>query len=86
MLKYLFIHGDSRIIMTPTELKMQSTIHLERKAGCLPRQNTDLRFNCIVGCIFNSVITRESPCILTDMIDAVYCIRFIIMQNMKRNF
>jgi hypothetical protein len=89
MLKYLFIHGDSPVIMSPTELKMQPTIHLERKAGYLPRQNTDLRFKCIVGCIFNSVglvITRESPCILTDMIDAVYCIHFVIMQNMKRSF
>jgi hypothetical protein len=43
--------------MSPTELKMQPTIHLERKA---------LRSKFIVGCIFNSVgliITRESPCI-----------------------
>jgi hypothetical protein len=55
MSKYLFIHGDSQVIMTPTELKMQYTIHLERKAGYLPRQNPDLRFKCIVGCIFNSI-------------------------------
>jgi hypothetical protein len=46
---------------------MQHTIHLERKAGYLPRPYPALRSKCIVGCIFNSVvliITRESPCIM----------------------
>jgi hypothetical protein len=45
---------------------MQPTIHLEGKAGYLPRLYPALRSKCIVGCIFNSVgpiITRESPCI-----------------------
>jgi hypothetical protein len=28
-----FIQGDSRVIISPTELKMQPIIHLERKAG-----------------------------------------------------
>jgi hypothetical protein len=45
---------------------MQPTIHLEGKAGYLPRPYTALRSKCIVGCIFNSVrliITRESLCI-----------------------
>jgi hypothetical protein len=27
----MYILGDSRVIMSPTELKMQPTIHLERK-------------------------------------------------------
>jgi hypothetical protein len=46
--------------MSTTELKMQPTIHLERKAY------PALRCKCIVGCIFNSVvriITREIPSI-----------------------
>jgi hypothetical protein len=45
---------------------MQPTIHLERKAGFLPRPDPALRSKCIVGCILNSlgvIITRESPCI-----------------------
>jgi hypothetical protein len=29
----LFIQGDSQVIMSPMELKMQPTIHVERKAG-----------------------------------------------------
>jgi hypothetical protein len=31
--KQTLIQGDSRVIMSPTELKMQPTIHLKRKAG-----------------------------------------------------
>jgi hypothetical protein len=53
--------------MSPTELKMQPRIHLERKVGHLTRPYSDLRSKCIVGCIFNSVgliITCESSCIL----------------------
>jgi hypothetical protein len=45
---------------------MQPTIHLEGKAGYLPRLYPALRSKCIVGCIFNSVgliITRRSRCI-----------------------
>jgi hypothetical protein len=60
------IQGISRVIMTPTELKMQPTIHLEGKAAYLSRRYPALRSKCIVGCIFNSVgliITREIPCI-----------------------
>jgi hypothetical protein len=30
---YKNIQGDSPIIMSPTEMKMQPTIHLERNAG-----------------------------------------------------
>jgi hypothetical protein len=33
----MYIQGDSRVIMSPTELKMQPTIHLERKAGYTSR-------------------------------------------------
>jgi hypothetical protein len=49
--------------MSPIELKMQPTIHLE---GYLMRPDPALPSICIVGCIFNSVrliITREIPCI-----------------------
>jgi hypothetical protein len=52
--------------MSPTELKMQPTIRLERNAGYLPCPFPALRSEYIVGCIFNSVgliIARESPCI-----------------------
>jgi hypothetical protein len=52
--------------MSPIELKMQPTIHLEGKAGYLMRPDRALPSKCIVGCIFNSVrliITREIPCI-----------------------
>jgi hypothetical protein len=50
--------------MSPTELKMKPTIHLERKAVYLPRPCPAVRSKCIVGCIFSSVgliITGESP-------------------------
>jgi hypothetical protein len=50
--RYIDIQGDSREIMSPTELKMQPTIHLERKTGYLPRSDPALRSKCIVGCIF----------------------------------
>jgi hypothetical protein len=49
------IQGISRVIMSPTELKMQPTIHLEGKAGYLPRPYPALPSKCIVGCIFNSL-------------------------------
>jgi hypothetical protein len=54
------------MIMTPTELKMQPTIHLQSKSGPGRGQNPGLQCQCIVGCIFNSVgliITREILCI-----------------------
>jgi hypothetical protein len=41
--------------MTPTELEMQLTIHMEGKAGYLPRPDPALPSKCIVGCIFNFV-------------------------------
>jgi hypothetical protein len=47
------------------ELKMQPTIHLQRKAGYGRGKHPALPSKCIVGCIFNSVgliITCESPC------------------------
>jgi hypothetical protein len=37
--------------MSPVKLKMQPTIHLEPKAGYLPRLYPALRSKCIVGCI-----------------------------------
>jgi hypothetical protein len=51
--------------MSPTELKMQPTIYLERRAGYGRGKYAALRSKSIVGCIFNSVgliITRKSPC------------------------
>jgi hypothetical protein len=62
------MQGVSQVIMNQTELKMQPTILLERKARYGRGKYPDLRSKCIVGCIFNSVrviITRESPCIVT---------------------
>jgi hypothetical protein len=59
--------------MSLTELKMQPTIHLERKAGYFARPYLALRSKCIVGCIFNSVgfiITCETPCIYVDALYA----------------
>jgi hypothetical protein len=55
-----------RYLMSPTELKMQSTIHLQSKAGYGRRQDPGLLCKCIVGCIFNSfgLITREIFCII----------------------
>jgi hypothetical protein len=50
------------MIMSPTELKMQPTIHLQRK----PRPYPGLLYKCIVGCIFSSVeliITCKIPCL-----------------------
>jgi hypothetical protein len=38
--------------MSPTELKMQPTIHLEGQAGYARSQYPALRSKCIVGCIF----------------------------------
>jgi hypothetical protein len=51
--------------MSPTELKMQPIMHLERKAGYGRCKYPALPSKCMVGCIFNSVgvITRESVCI-----------------------
>jgi hypothetical protein len=41
--------------MCATELKLQPTIHLERKAGYERGKYPILPSKCIVGCIFNSV-------------------------------
>jgi hypothetical protein len=49
------IQGDSCVAMSPTELKMQPTIHLERKAGYGRGKYPALRSKCIVGCILNSL-------------------------------
>jgi hypothetical protein len=50
-----------RVIMSPTELKMQPTIHLQSKPGYCPYPA--LLWKCIVGCIVNSV-TRKIPCMI----------------------
>jgi hypothetical protein len=50
--------------MNPTELKMQPTIHLQKKPEYSPRPYPGVVYKCIVGCIFDSVgliITREIP-------------------------
>jgi hypothetical protein len=47
--------------MSPTELKMQPTIHFQKKRDILISVASSFR-KCIMGCIFNSVgliITRE---------------------------
>jgi hypothetical protein len=61
------MRGISRVIMSPTKLKMQHTIRWEAKAGHLPHPYTASRSQCIVGCIFYSVavgliITHEIHC------------------------
>jgi hypothetical protein len=53
--------------MSSAELKMQPTIHLERKAGYGHGKYPALPSKCILGCFLDSVgliITRESPSIL----------------------
>jgi hypothetical protein len=45
------IEDDSPVIMNENELKMQPTIHLERKAG-YGRVNIKLYFPCIYGLHF----------------------------------
>jgi hypothetical protein len=52
--------------MSPTELKMQPTIHFRKKLDIFISIASFFR-KCIVGCIFNSaghITTREIPCIL----------------------
>jgi hypothetical protein len=39
--------------MSPADLKMQPTIHLEIKPGYFPRSYPGLLSKCIVGCISN---------------------------------
>jgi hypothetical protein len=58
------IQDDSPVIMSPTELKMQPTIHLERKAG-YRRVNIKLYFPCIYGLHFKlrrAHLIRELSC------------------------
>jgi hypothetical protein len=60
------VYNRSIIIMSPTELRMQPTIHLENKGGHGRGKYPALPSQCIVGCIFRSValiITRDIPCI-----------------------
>jgi hypothetical protein len=57
--------------MSPTELKMQPTIHLQSKPGDYPPPNPALLSKCIVGCIFSSVgliITGEISCTFESII------------------
>jgi hypothetical protein len=56
--------------MNQAELKMQPTIHLERKAEYGSGKYPALPSKCIVGCIFNCVgliITRKSPCMFSEV-------------------
>jgi hypothetical protein len=83
--------------MSPTELKMQPTIHLECKIGYLPRPYPALCSKCIMGCILNSIgliITRESPILdsklllhLTDIFrfDSSFCFCMSILQTHKHH-
>jgi hypothetical protein len=57
----IIIQGNSRVIMSPTELKMQPTLHFRKKLAVEIQISSFFR-KCIVGCIFDSVgliITRE---------------------------
>jgi hypothetical protein len=49
---YLYIQGDLLVIMSPTELKMQPTIHLERKTGSGRDTYPALPSKCIVCCMY----------------------------------
>jgi hypothetical protein len=71
--------------MSPTELKVQRTIHLEGKARYLPCPYPALRFKYIVGCIFNSIgliITRESPCTNRRMTSTKF-VRNYLLNNLQ---
>jgi hypothetical protein len=60
------IQGISRVIMSPTELKMQPTLHFRKKLAIEIKISSFFQ-KCIVSCIFNSVgfiITREIPHII----------------------
>jgi hypothetical protein len=75
--------------MSPKELNMQPTIHLERKAGHLPRPPPALRSKCIVGCIFNSVgliTTDKSPCIFFIAVGSVSCTVLIKINKTQHCF
>jgi hypothetical protein len=69
------IQAIPRVIMSPTEFKMQPTIHLQSNAGYERGQYPDSLCKCIVGCIFNFmglIITREIPCIYQILISPPY--------------
>jgi hypothetical protein len=69
------IQAVPRVIMSPTEFKMQPTIHLQSNAGYERGQYPGSLCKCIVGCIFNFmglIITREIPCIYQILISPPY--------------
>jgi hypothetical protein len=51
--------------MSPTELKMQHTIHLDGKVGHLPRPYPALPSKCIVDCIY-LYISKQKYIFLSD--------------------
>jgi hypothetical protein len=64
------IKGISRVLMSPTELKVQLTIYLQSKPGYC----SALLCKCIVGCIFNSaglIFTRELPVYKVKKLDGI---------------
>jgi hypothetical protein len=66
----IYIQSISRVIMSPTELKMQPTIHLQSKPGYGRGEFPGLLCKCIMGCIFNSVgliIIRKIPCVRPEL-------------------
>jgi hypothetical protein len=63
--------------MGPTELKMQPTIHQERKAEYGQRKSPALRSQSIVGCIFNSVGLFTSS-------DILCILRMLIIRQKKK--
>jgi hypothetical protein len=79
--------------MSPTQLKMQPTIHLQNKPGNGRGQYTRKLRKCIVGCIFNCVgliITREKLCIcillpllmkLENFIETLVCITLLLLDK-----
>jgi hypothetical protein len=63
------MQGNSRVIKSPTEPKIQPTIHLEGKYGYLTTSLSrfTLQMYCGLHCQFRGlIITRASPCIPGD--------------------
>jgi hypothetical protein len=69
MLTLYPIEGDSPVIMSPTDLKMQPTIHLERKARCRPGKNQALPSKCF---LFRSLLLMNHLVYLIIMMSLIH--------------
>jgi hypothetical protein len=74
--------------MSPTELKIQPTIHLQSKAVFGSGLYSSLLRKCIVGCILNSVwliVTREISCRYIFLSNTVFIERFDLSHVILHN-